>query len=483
MVFNLTSNYNMKKIYALLLCGILMTATSCSDFINLTPTHSLSSENVFGKLDDFEPLLNGTYASMRDLYSYGLFTSVAADMMSDNMIETTESLVNYKAVTDWTYAADQIRVAEVWRFSYLMINDCNLILENIGTYEASAPKKASRIKGQALAIRALMHHNLLRFYAPNFERASASAGVPIKLTSAIDLPARATVQQVYDQIYKDLEAALPLLNDVDAPINTATRRSRIDAATVNAILARVALYAKEYDRAITFATAAIGARPLATRANFPGIWTDANADEVFFSIQFNPGEGGPALDVWSPAINRAQFDPSSDLLALYDRTNDIRFTSYFTPGANVPGSVIRAIRTVSTKYQGKATARDGAVNFKAFRTGEMFLIRAEARALSNRAVDALADLNTLRAARITGYTPGTETGQALTDAIATERRKELWLEGHRWFDLKRTTRIVNRVNCRAGVVCSLPANSRSWAWPIPQNERLANPGITQNEGY
>lgn len=473
----------MKKIYALLICGSLLTASSCSDSIDLVPTHSLSSANVFGKLDDFEPVLNGTYASMRDLYSYGLFTSVAADMMSDNMLETTESLVNYKAVTDWTYAADQIRVAEVWRFNYLMINDCNLILENIGTYEASAPKKANRIKGQALAIRGLMHFNLLRFYAPNFDRTSATPGIALKMSSAIELPTRATVQQSYDQIIKDLEAALPLLNDVDAAINTATRRSRIDAATVNAILARVSLYSKEYDRAITFATAAITARPLATRANFPGIWTDANADEVLFSVQFNPGEGGPALDVWSPATNRAQFDPSADLLALYDKTNDVRYTSYFTPGASVPGAVNRAARTVATKYQGKAAARDGAVNFKAFRTGELYLIRAEARALSNRAADALADLNALRAARIAAFVPGTETGAALTDAIATERRKELWLEGHRWFDLKRTTRIVNRVSCRAGVVCTLPANSRSWAWPIPQNERLANPGIAQNEGY
>jgi starch-binding outer membrane protein, SusD/RagB family len=473
----------MKKIATYLLAGSLLVATSCSDLIDITPTHTLSNTNVFGKLDDFEPVLNGTYASMRDLYSYSLFSSVIGDMMSDNLLETNESLVNYKAVTDWTYASDQLRAAEVWRFNYLMINDVNLILENIGQYEASNPKKANRIKGQALAIRGLMHFNLLQFYAPVFERNATAAGIPIKTSSEISLPARASVKESYDQIIRDLEASLPLLGDVDASINTATRRSRIDAATVNGILARVSLYSKEYDRAITFATAAIAARPLAARADFPGIWTDANANEVLFAIQFNPGEGGPALDVWSPATNRAQFDPSADLLALYDRTNDIRYTSYFTPGANVPGSVNRATRTVATKYQGKGTARDGAVNFKAFRAGEMYLIRAEARALSSRPAEALADLNTLRAARIAAYVPGTETGQGLLDAIATERRRELWLEGHRWFDLKRTTRIVNRVSCRAGVVCNLPANSTKWAWPIPQNERLANPNVTQNEGY
>ncbi|WP_266361991.1 RagB/SusD family nutrient uptake outer membrane protein [Tellurirhabdus rosea] len=475
----------MKKLYALLLCGSLLTATSCNDMIDLTPTHSLSSANVFGKLDDFEPVLNGTYASMRDMYAYGLFSSVAADMMSDNLIETNESLVNYKAVTDWTYAADQLRIGEVWRFNYLMINDVNLILENIAPYEASAPKKANRIKGQALAIRGLLHFNLLQYYAPNFDRNSTSPGVPVKTTSKIETPARATVKQVYDQIIKDLEAALPLLNDVDAAINTATKRSRIDAATVNAILARVSLYAKEYDRAITYATAAISARPLATRANFPGIWSDANADEVLFAIQFNPGEGGPALDVWSPATNRSQWEPAATLLSTFDRTNDVRFASYFTAGESITGSVNRAGRFVVTKYQGKGTARDGAANFKAFRTGEMYLIRAEARALTNRAAEALADLNTLRAARIANFAPGTETGQALIDAIALERRKELWMEGHRWFDLKRTTRVVNRADCRPGSVCTLAANSPKWAWPIPQGEILANPSIAgaQNDGY
>lgn len=474
----------MKKIHIVLLCMGLSVMSSCNDdLIDLAPTHSLSRENVFGKIEDFEPVLSGTYASMRDLYSYGLFQSVMPDMMSDNTVETFESLVNYKAVTDWTYVADELRAAEVWRFNYLMINDANLIMESIGQYEASNQKLANRIKGQALAIRGLMHFNLLQYYAPAFDRNSEAPGVAVKTSSSIELPGRATVKVTYDRIIKDLEDALVLLSDVDQPINTNTRRSRIDAATVNAILARVSLYAKEYSRAITFATAAIAARPLASSDNFPGIWTDANADEVFFAVQFNPGEGGPALDVWSPATNRAQFDPAPSLLALYDRTNDIRFKTYFTLGADVPGAVNRATRVVATKYQGKGAARDGAVNFKAFRTGEMYLIRAEANALTSKPIEALADLNILRAARIAGFVPGVETGNALVDAIATERRKELWLEGHRWFDLKRTTRIVQRVDCRAGSVCSLPAASNKWAWPIPQNERLANPAIVQNGGY
>ena len=98
---------------------------------------------------------------------------------------------------------------------------------------------------------------------------------------------------------------------------------------------------------------------------------------------------------------------------------------------------------------------DGVVNFKAFRTGEMYLIRAEAYARKGgvNEVLALADLNTLRAARIAGFVAGAETGAALIDAIALERRKELISEGHRWFDLKRTTKTINRTNCT--VFCTL----------------------------
>jgi hypothetical protein len=67
-------------------------------------------------------------------------------------------------------------------------------------------------------------------------------------------------------------------------------------------------------------------------------------------------------------------------------------------------------------------------------------------------------------------------------AIENERRKELVAEGHRWFDLKRTTRLVNRTtNC--AVFCRLEPDAREWVWPLPQSEILANPNVEQTMGY
>jgi hypothetical protein len=140
---------------------------------------------------------------------------------------------------------------------------------------------------------------------------------------------------------------------------------------------------------------------------------------------------------------------------------------------------------VLIKYDAKQaniSKPDGIVNFKALRTGEMYLVRAEAYARDGQDGLAMDDLNSLRAARIAGYVDEALAGAALLDAIAVERRKELVGEGHRFFDLKRTTREVNRVtNCTN--FCTLDPSAREWAFPIPQSERLANPNAEQNTGY
>jgi len=154
----------------------------------------------------------------------------------------------------------------------------------------------------------------------------------------------------------------------------------------------------------------------------------------------------------------------------------VRYSSYFK---DVGG------RLVLSKYLAKSaqlSKPDGVVNFKAFRTGEMYLIRAEASAKNGDQATALDDLNTLRAARINGYVSETLSGTALMNAIEQERRKELICEGHRFFDLKRTTRTVSRDDCTD--FCTLDPAAREWTWPIPQPEVDANPNILpQNPGY
>src|SRR6185503_19571299 len=287
-------------------------------------------------------------------------------------------------------------------------------------------------------------------------------------------PSRGTVKETYDHIEADLQQARGLMNSgLDKTIN-ATGKAYIDIQGVNAIMARVFLYSNQLDSAIKYSTLVINSIPLSTRTNFPNIWTDASTSEVVWSVSFNAGEGRIGDPVYFVPNNRSSYRPNPALITTYDQVNDVRYSSYFQ---------VRSNRLVLSKYLAKAaqvSRPDGITNFKAFRTGEMYLIRAEAYARKGGAneVLALADLNRLRAARIAGA----ETGAALINAIALERRKELISEGHRWFDLKRTTKTISRANCT--VFCTLSSSNRAWTWPIPIGEINANPEILpQNPGY
>ena len=117
------------------------------------------------------------------------------------------------------------------------------------------------------------------------------------------------------------------------------------------------------------------------------------------------------------------------------------------------------------------------------RAAEMYLIEAEARA---RLSDATATdvLFALVSKRDASYVKSTKTGQALVDEILLQRRSELWGEGFRYFDLKRTNSPLNRNGANHNAaLCSIfdvPAGDVKWEFLIPQAEMNANTAMVQN---
>lgn len=483
-----------KKIFCSSL-AIVILASSCQKVIDKNPTHATTIENALVTINDYNTALSGVYTRFREVGYYGRNMSVLSDMNTDNLVQTGESLVNFLGITDWFYTSSNGTIVETWLEGYRVINNANILINNIDKIATPANQKTvNSIKGQALAIRALAHFDMMRWFADNLDRNSTSLGVPYVKASVLELapssakPSRATVKENYDEIYADLNSARTLFGNIDVTINTATQKYRIDLTGVNAIHARVALYAKDWANAITFSTNVISVLPLASRTVYPQIWKDQSQTEVAFAVLFGPEfQSRLAGDVYSPptGTNRSQHEGNPTLFAQIDEVNDIRFSTSVTRGFSTTSLVRVNSRLVVTKFLGKGTAIDGIVDFKAFRTGEMYLIRAEARANTpGQEAASLADLNTLRAARINGFVNGTETGAALSNAIALERRRELFMEGHRWFDLKRTTRTIDRGTISSPTTASVLANTRrEWVWPIPQAEIDANPNIKQNTGW
>lgn len=475
-----------KKILNAFLLVLAVSIVSCKKVLNISPQYSLEGQKL-NSLQDYEFALTGVYTGFRSVNYYGATDQASnafaclPDMLSDNVNETGESLGNEEVFSQWIYAANESQIENTWLAGYRIITNSNIVENNIDKFSSENQGAVNRLKAQALAIRALVHFDLMRYFVDDYDRNSTSSGIPyVTVFDYEQKPPRGTVKDDYDHIEQDLETSRALMTNMDHDINTADSRAYIDADAINAILARVYLYSNQLDSAIKYSTLAINARPLADISTFPGIWTDASNDEVFWSCVFEAGQGAPGSNVYFPVApagsGRSQYRPNPALLATYDPVNDIRFQSYFQ---------VIASRLVLSKYLAKAAQLgkpDGVVNFKAFRTGEMYLIRAEAAARNGDEAAALDDLNTLRAARINGYVPEVLTGTALMDAIQSERRKELICEGHRFFDLKRTTRTISRTSCSN--FCTLSPTDRSWTWPIPQPEIDANANILpQNPGY
>ncbi len=187
----------------------------------------------------------------------------------------------------------------------------------------------------------------------------------------------------------------------------------------------------------------------------------------------------------NPGGSRLYYAASYKLTNLFDQANDIRFSTYIVidPARKAAGKTPNAV----VKFMSDDPDNRNLTGIKLFRTGEMYLIRAEAYAEKNNLSAAKNDLNALRAQRITGYVDQDfTTKEALNAAVDTERFKELAFEGHRHFDLRRHKLPISRnpedaINALGAVL--LKPTDAQYIWPIPNRELRVNKNLKQNPYY
>ena len=497
---------NIKKVLFLIAATAVIGACKKKDTIDLYPEFSLDAISNPSSMKQVEEVLLGTYAAFRSANYFGSGSGTGScwammpDVLSDNLYEReVESLYNSTTMADFNYDQGTGQINSAYQAAYTVIAYANIVIRDVDKFTTSNNQLlANRIKGQAYAIRALAHFDLMRYFAVTFDRNSTTDLVlPYSkefIVSTEHKPARVNNKEYYDNLYVDINQAITLLGNVDQPVNPVSGLTRpyIDRNAAYAIAARINLYSGNWADAVTNATAALSGRPLATtQADMTGMYNQTSRGEIIWNVQFEAGQSGPTFLVYFSTSNRAYYRVPPDIAVVGGatgliRSNDTRFNAFMSVITNTYASGL-----VVTKFKGKGTLSDGAANFPAFRSGEMFLIRAEALARQGGANEALgmADLNTLRAARISGYVNENLTGNALLAAIADERRRELLGEGHRFFDLKRTTKTLTRgAPCGTPGVghsgtCNLAPSEREWIFPIPQPVRDANPNLVQNPGY
>lgn len=461
-------------------------AIGCSKSLDTTPETSLAELKSF---DDVRSALRGVYDGFQsnNYYNAPAASGVPAgysalpELMGDDFVESLESLGNWNSMSEMIYASDNGQIYGVFFQPYQIITRVNNLLNALGKYETGATAaEAKQIRAQALAIRAHAHFDLMRYFAQDFDRNSTKLGVPYVTTfdpqnPFSNLPRRNTVKEDYDAILKDLNEALVNFRAGGDPAEN-TARYYIDSTVVYAIRTRVNYYASQWSDVIRDANIALALRELGNSTDYISSFDAA-------------GEAEPPSEVYWQIPSDNALRPGG---AISGSNTNYRVTAAMTNilrsqgGAYANSSIVRfnqdgvggVKRTLLWKYPGIRS-------FKVYRAGEMILMRAEAKYRSGN-VGALADLNTLRENR--GVNKGSETGANLLNAILLQRRVELLGEGHRWFDIRRTTRTIVRDECgtaggsRASN-CTINAQNRAWVFPIPFNEIRVNPNLTQNDGY
>ncbi|MES2650270.1 MAG: RagB/SusD family nutrient uptake outer membrane protein [Bacteroidota bacterium] len=460
------------KIYQkyIFIFSLLILTASCSK-LDLTPTDFISPDKAYRNLNDINMGLIGAY----NLTDYTPIS--ASSTVSDENTFPTENTVGNSDAFRWLYTAGSGSVTSLYVDYYKAIDRVNRTIAGVDalTFSAAETPTATRYRGELLALRAYYHFELLRNFASSYQ--AGALGVPYMEASSIGYPARDNFEVVVAKAKKDLIDAKALIPA------TFTDKTRITKIAVSAIQARLALYEKNWADAITYSTEVINAVPLATKAQFPGLWTDANDSEVIWKLKrVGTTDSRIGSFYYRETGGIVLYAPAFKLIAAFDQANDLRYPAYIKFDATRTGTKSQYL---VNKYIGGTSTAPGLTDIKMFRAGEMYLIRAEARA--ELTGDAAGDINALRTARINDYTNAVFADKAaLIDAIYAERFKELAFEGHRFFDLKRRNLPVQRLASDAvnasGAITLLPTQAQ-YAFPIPALEISVNKNTVQNPNY
>jgi hypothetical protein len=519
----------MKKTINYIIAAFSAVALVSSCNLDLFPNGSVSYDEegaLFHNATELGYFENGLYTSYRSGF-YGS-NAITEEVMADGFNASADFGNNYGGVhrVDSDMNPGEYNIRDFWANRYSAIKNYNVFIKGVEKlpeeYKGLGPQ-AQKVKGAAYFFRASAYLDLIRHFAPAYGSNSATAensGVPLVLVyDQNEKPSRATVQEVYDQIKKDLDSAAVNLAGVAGA--KASQKVTIDA--VNALYARYYLDIRDFNNAAAKATEVINSKAgyalSSSVKEFQNEYLNDAGTEAIMQLYASKTENGSGTnDVYTfmgssksdvkdnengRYFNKPYFFPSKKLLDLYDE-DDLRLACWFTidgknnlTGETYPTYIINDFHyevTIFSKYLGNPELTSSAVlnarqKVKPIMIGEMYLIAAEAyfRAGSKDAAKDI--LNALQSKR--GATPS----PAITESILyDEWFKETIGEGQRLSTIKRfgngySTRTAQEaaknliMDGESYQYKSVDASDYHLNWPIPTNDIQTNPNIVQNAGY
>lgn len=499
--------------------------TGCNEdrFLDITNENELNSENYYSGVESFDLALNAVYSAVKSLDLFGqayyIETLLALPHESDYWNAQSRNEVN--SADGWVY--------KTWRGWYRVVARANDVIENMPVFiDESGPTESElarldEILGQAHFLRAFAYFHMVRLWGEDsFAGDSSRLAVPLILEVASTrdemMVERATVGQVYGQVIADLETALEKLPESWDGNNIA----RVNKYTAAAFLGKAYLYMGEDAQAKAFFEMILDhpGYVLVPFERYDDLFQGKNefSEESIFELNYTidmeqniwenglgsgialscapPGRGWSNVTPHGVNIFRFAGDPRLDICT-YDPED---------PAADIDGDMVPAGESefnytghsfrkyVPQDYSVYSTNRNSGTNYIIMRLADVYLMYAE---ILNRAgQDAAASeyMNRVRR-RAHGFSPGTPepsvdytglTGNRLRDTIREERFRELFAEGHRWFDIVRWGIVEEEVlkyndfRVTQGEIIFHPWD---YYYPVPLSEVDANTAMVPSTGY
>ena len=353
----------------------------------------------------------------------------------------------------------------MWDNAYAAIASANILIGTDVSNLSGDQAYGNHLVGQAYAMRALCHFDLLREYGQ--QHVGGTLGVPyVTEFKGSDLfPSRNTVAEVEQMIMDDLEMAYDLMSNSYYD----SSKEFISKYTAKAIESRVAIYFGDWPAAKLASEAVInsGLYSIIPAADYVSSFGQNSSSNSIFELAFNLADnrGSDSLGF----IYKLGDTGSYGDVQVIDETLDI-----FESG-NVRADIL-GYEGALLRNLYKYPDLNGVNNVNLIRYEEVLLNYAEA--LLEGGGDALTQVNKLRLQR--GVDALTSVSK---DDILDERRKELMFEGFRYDDLLRTGQDITKFSLQQNIASTIPYGDSRMAYPIPASEMNANSNMVQNDGY
>ncbi len=491
---------NFNKITKMFLAiGTIAMLFGCSKtFLDQKPYNSVVLSDAIKTEDDMSTALTGLYASLRATDFYGRTYAVKGDLMADKCFLSSANSGRYISFNLYNFTKTDGYASAVWQNGYNAIKNANFII-NAGLDPATNPN-VSQLLSEAYAIRGLIYFDLVRNFGLPYTTDPTSPGVPIVTKFDVNAkPARNTVAEVYTQVIADLTKAISLakFNQGQTMNFTLTAKTRALNSSFMTKYAAETLLARVYQHKGDWVNAKAAALDVINNSGF-SLVTSANVISYWKGASPLTSKTETMFEVTSDANNQV----SDGTLAVFlvpkpgggaygDMLTIKPFYDSYTATDTRKGLISPDVRSgqLGTAYYIVKYPIDN-VNLddvKIVRFSEAYLILAEAYYNLGDVANANATLNKFAVNRDPKAAYANSGAQVLTD-ILDERAKEFAFEGYRFWDLTRLGYTFvkpqgqDATNAVSVKITVAPGNP-NLLFPIPNDEILVNPNVSQNAGY